>query len=91
MDFNFFESNIFCQIFNMNFNKIIWRFFFNFKKIFSKIFSKISKNILGLFPKSSHKSNQKVGGCGLCYLICTHWFPLSKEDTLVDFSKPQLV
>jgi hypothetical protein len=47
MDFNFFEDDIFCQIFNMNLNKIIWNFFQKIKIFFQEY----SKNILRIFPQ----------------------------------------
>jgi hypothetical protein len=57
MDFNFFENDIFRQILNMNFNKIIWRIFKIFKNNFFEDFLKeYSKNILGIFPQ---KQSQK--------------------------------
>jgi hypothetical protein len=61
------------------------------EKINKDSFEDFCKKILENFPKSSHKNSQKVSRCGSCYPICTHWLPFSKEDTLVDFLKPQLV
>jgi hypothetical protein len=43
-------------------------------KLYKDFIEILLKNILGIFPKSNHKSNQKVGGCGLCSLVCTHCF-----------------
>jgi hypothetical protein len=41
------------------------------------------RNILRIlqeyFPKSSHKSSQKVGGCGSCYPVCTHTYCILKN------------
>jgi len=47
---------------NLNFLKENFEDFF---KIIPKIFKEY-------FPKRSHKSSQKVGGCGSCYSVCTH-------------------
>jgi uncharacterized Fe-S radical SAM superfamily protein PflX len=69
MDF-FFENDIFCQNFDINFNKIVWRMFSKFQNIFSKKIQEYSKNILGIFPPKNHKSNQEVGGCGSSYYVC---------------------
>jgi hypothetical protein len=40
-------------------------------KIFSKTFQEYSKKFQEYFPKSNHKSSQKVGRCGSCYPIFT--------------------
>jgi hypothetical protein len=45
----------------------------NFLKIFLKIFSRILQEY---FPKN----NQKVGGCGLCYPVCTPLKTFSKPN-----------
>jgi hypothetical protein len=39
MDFNFFENDIFFQIFNMNLNKMVW------KKFLEDFFEDFLKNI----------------------------------------------
>jgi hypothetical protein len=44
MDFNFFENDIFCQNFNINLNKIVWRIFYILKK-----FEDFVKNIPWIF------------------------------------------
>jgi hypothetical protein len=45
MDLNFFENNIFCQIFNINFNKIVWKNLLNFfSKTPPRIFQEYSRN-----------------------------------------------
>jgi hypothetical protein len=51
MDLNFFENDIFCQIFNINLNEIVWIKFLRLFKIFSKTFQKYTKNTLGIFPQ----------------------------------------
>jgi len=46
MDFNFFLNDIFYQIFNMNLNKIIWRFFLNFQEYSRNISPKAITNVV---------------------------------------------
>jgi hypothetical protein len=65
MDLNFFENDIFCQIFYINLNKIVWLYFFNFKdfsKTNSRIFQEHSRNIS---QKAITKAIKKVSNCGL--------------------------
>jgi hypothetical protein len=59
MDFNFFENDIFCQIFNMNLNKMIWRIFLKDFKENQKTFQEYSKNIS---PKAVTKLVSKLVG-----------------------------
>jgi hypothetical protein len=47
----------------------------DFKRIFQK---KNSKKFYEYFLKINHKSNQKVGGCGSCYSICTDTYCILK-------------
>jgi hypothetical protein len=47
MDLNFFENDIFCQKFYINFNKILYFFY----KIFKRFFNDLFESILGIFPK----------------------------------------
>jgi len=52
MDLNFFENDNFCQIFNINLNKIVWRNFLKFleysKKISKKTVIKVVKKQMGV-------------------------------------------
>jgi len=60
MDVIFFENDIFCQIFYIKLNKIVWNYYYFLKDLFEDFF----KNI-------SHKTITKVSRCGPCYLVCT--------------------
>jgi NAD-dependent SIR2 family protein deacetylase len=68
MDLIFFENDIFCQIFNINLNEIVWNFF---KRTFWTFFQEHFKNILRKLPSKNHKSSKKASGCGLCYHVYT--------------------
>jgi hypothetical protein len=72
MDFKFFENDIFCQILNMNHNKMVWRKILKILRFFLRIFFKY-------FPKSSKKAN----GCGSCYLVCTYWIISNAFHTII--------
>jgi hypothetical protein len=72
MDFNFFENEIFCQIFNMNLNKNNMKIFKKNLKMFWKLFQENSKNILGIF---SQKQSQKQSKSKRVSLMLSHLHP----------------
>jgi hypothetical protein len=48
MDLIIFENNMFCQKFNINLNKIVWRFFLKIRDFFEEflgIFQEYFKNV----------------------------------------------